>query len=215
MKKLVFVLFLVLFTNCVYSESITVNISGTIDSVNDPFGIIGAVGTTFTGSYIYESTKSPLTHIPDQSTYVYDAPPNGMVIHIGDLVFGTDSSATDFLIQIADNRLSKDIYIALTYNNFFSDNAGIYVESISMQLSDPSMTALDSHTLTAEAPDLPRWPNRKIYIAGSNDQFHPTAHFGISGTVEYAETNSNIPEPMSVVLFFISGVFLWIKKIMK
>ena len=213
MKKLIIVFMLGIFVNCAYSESITVDISGTIYDVNDPFGVLGIVEGTFTGSYTYESAQAPLTHIPDQSTYVYNTPPNGMVIQIGDLVFSTDSSGTDFLIQIADNRLSRDIYIALSYNNTFSDNDGIYVESISMQLNDIGMAALDDHTLTTEAPDLAQWPTRQLYIMGSDDKFHPTLHFSISGTVEYAEASGNIPEPLSLVLLCLSGLILWIKKI--
>ena len=215
MRQFIVVLSIIFVANCACGESVTVNIGGTIDRVDDPYGVLGTVGTSFTGSYTYESTQSPLGSDPDIATYDYNTLPNGMVVYIDDLVFTTDSSDPSLRIQISNDRVLSDTYLVSSNNNIFSADSGIYIEGISMQLTDYGMTALDGINLTAQAPDLSRWPSRKLYIIGSNDKYHPTAYFGIEGTIEFAEKSEVIPEPLSLVLVGLSFISAILKKFVK
>ncbi|MEW6535059.1 MAG: hypothetical protein AB1454_05505 [Candidatus Auribacterota bacterium] len=203
MKRLLITLFVLILSETAHAEFITVNISGVIDNVNDPFNVLeGAVqvGDAFNGSYTYDTDQIPLTHIPNQSSYVYSTPPNGIIVNINGLVFKTKTTNVDLLIQIGNDRFSQDYYIVQSVDcEPLSDDIQL-IDSIRWQLSDTSMAALSSQYLTDEAPDLSVWPFSQLDISGWPNA-NSTENFGLFGTVNSAEVSMPmIPEPLSLVL---------------
>ena len=217
MKKLCILLCLIFATISANAEQITVQIEGIFDDVSDVFGILPVtinLNDPFVGTYTYDTDQTPLTHIPDQSSYLYSTLPYGMRIEINGMIMETDPTDPDLLIQIADDKGSQDFYIVAT-RSVAPLSSGTEVEDIKWQLDDPTMNALSSHDISSIPPILADWPNINLTVFGSkyNADTSITEYFDLHGIVTSATVvQTTVPEPLSIILLLLTCLVGWIRK---
>lgn len=203
MKRVLFLIIMLMVSAAAQAELITVEFSGSVTDVNDGYNLLAgldvSLGDTFTGRYTYDTSQPPLTHIPDQSSYVYTTHPNGIVVYINDLIIQTDPANVDFLIQIANDKDGKDFYIVNSSNNLPLNT--LEITDINWQLQDTTMAALTDHYITSDAPEVSLWPYNSLTVMGGSDPMHSGMYFWISGMFSQAQVVSTaIPEPGSFIL---------------
>lgn len=207
-----YVIALIMFFAASTGYSLTVTISGTITNVNDPFNIFGgtiAAGDSFSGSYTYDDTPDTVYTGTDLKQYLFTTGMNGVSIEINGLIFATNFSNTNFLVEIHNDRAStNDVFLWHSYANTALSSTDIGV--ISWYLHDNSRTALSSTDLPNTAMDLSDWPDFN-FLQIENSAGISTYY--IDGEVTVTEAVPAIPEPLSLVLCTISIVFLSMRKI--
>ena len=149
------------------------------------------VGDVITGFYTYDSS---VTRLPGER-YKFDSPPCGVFLTVGGFDFQTDQSSVDFEMGIGNDLSWGDTYFFISFNNLPLSN-GVAVDSIRWQLDDPSGTALDSTALPEGPPILDDWQENIL-------TFGADRLYGISAHITYA-----IPEPASIILLSVGGLFL-------
>jgi len=184
---------------------ITIEIEAVVDAVGDDGNYLeGKInpGDLITGFYIYETTtpdSSP--DDPVQGNYWHYASPAGIALTVGGVNFMTDPFNIEFRVVIRNNTPSgNDIYGVESSNNLPLPN-GTSVNEISWVLNDSTGSALSSDALPTTAPVLDNWQTNILNIGGG-----PGGHgqsFGILGHV-----TSAIPEPATVLIFGLGGLFL-------
>ena len=210
-RGIIWISFMVVLGAAVFSAPaeatlVTIGIEGVVDLVGDPYGYLGGairVGDTISGWYRYDSDT------PDQDwlwgsasemvgRYHHFAPPYGISLTVGDFVFQTDPSNTDFLLSIVNNNQSgEDIYSLNSYNSVpLAD--GTFVGGICWELRDYTGTLFSSDTLPASAPLVDDWAfNRLDFGGGTFGQ----AFAGIG----HVTSAVSVPEPASVILLAMAG----------
>jgi hypothetical protein len=78
----------------------------------------------------------------------------GISVNLGQFTAQTDPNNPNFLVEIIDNYQDLDNYLLRSYNN---TSTGPTVEHISLQLDDPTQTALTSPALPTKPPVLSAW----------------------------------------------------------
>jgi hypothetical protein len=81
---------------------VPIAITAQVRLVDDPGGFLGGainVGDTVKGRYIYESTTPDTNPAPTVGDYQHTIPPFGIRLRVGGLVFRTDPSNVDFLVE--------------------------------------------------------------------------------------------------------------------
>jgi hypothetical protein len=192
---------LVLCPSLAEATLITIEIEGVVDYVGDPDGYLEGkikVGDTFTGSYTYDSDtpdSSPLDLV--QGNYWHYAPPAGISLTVGGFDFKTDPANVEFRVALRNDIPpgGSDVYSIGSSNNLPLSN-GTLVESVWWQLNDNTGSALSSDALPTIPPTLDRWQANVFDISGYRT-------FGIRGHVTTA-----IPEPATIFLFSLGGLFL-------
>lgn len=194
-----FCIFIILITipTLLFAESITINITAQVASVDDMGNILdGAieVGDIMTGQYTYESTTPDTNPLPTVGDYQHDTSPYGISLKVkgkvNGLVFKTDPDDVDFLVEICNNHglpTPTDNYLLRSYNNLPLPG-GIIVEHISWQLDDPTAEALSSESLPTDPPVLEDWQSiGGISINGyiPDPSFPDTPFFPSSFEVSY------------------------------
>jgi hypothetical protein len=192
---------LVLCPSLAEATLITIEIEGVVDYVGDPDGYLeGKIkpGDTITGFYTYEST------IPDSNPsviggrYEHHTPPHGIFLRVGGFDFQTDLTSVDFLVEIVNGYPPDDDYFVLSRYNIPLSN-GTLVDSISWWLYDLTGSALSSDALPTTTPVLSDWQTNVLIISGE-----PRGKaFGIN-----AHVTSAVPEPTTILLFVLGGLFL-------
>lgn len=187
----------------VKAQLITIKIEGVVDYVGDPYDYLeGKVspGDAFTGTYTYDLLTVDSEPLAYAGVYEHDNPPSGISLNVGGFNFRTDPDNVDFVVAILNDYppLGKDQVWMTSYNNLPLGN-GVTVESISWELDDPTGNALSSHELPAGPPVLDDWLLAPLLIHGPSRG----ASFGIS-----AHVISAIPEPATIVLLSMGGLFL-------
>jgi len=173
---------------------ITIGIEAVVDSVLDEGNYLEGkikVGDVITGFYTYDSS---VTRLPGER-YKFDSPPCGVFLTVGGFDFQTDQSSVDFEMGIGNDLSWGDTYFFISFNNLPLSN-GVAVDSIRWQLDDPSGTALDSTALPEGPPILDDWQENIL-------TFGADRLYGISAHITYA-----IPEPASIILLSVGGLFL-------
>ncbi|MGA1840274.1 MAG: hypothetical protein ACMUIU_06570 [bacterium] len=166
MKKKVIIylaVFIILLTAPIFlfAESITINITAEVAYVDDWGNTLGGVvevGDIITGEYTYESTTPDTNPLPTVGDYWHTTSPYGISLEVNGLVFETDHSDVEFIVEICNNHgtLQDDNYLLRSYNNLQLPG-GIIVEHIAWQLDDPTGTALSSEALPIDPPILEDW----------------------------------------------------------
>jgi len=182
---------------------VTIEIEAVVDSVSDEGNYLEGnieVGDIITGWYSYDSStpdSNPSVYI---GMYEHYSSPYGISMSTGGFVFQTDSANVDFLVSVgnAGGPYSMDNYLITSRNNLCLSN-GAPVDRISWQLDDPTGNALSSDELPAGPPVLDDWLLAPLLIHGPSRG----ASFGIS-----AHVISAIPEPATIVLLCMGGLFL-------
>jgi hypothetical protein len=140
-------------------SSVTIALTATVETVDDTGNLLGGAiqpGDTITGRYIYNAATSDTNSSPNVGDYWHTAPPYGISVQAGGLIFETNPQNVSFLVEIVNNLYGQDNYLFRSYNNRPLSN-GARVTHIAWQLDDPSQTALKSATLPRTAPRLSSW----------------------------------------------------------
>ncbi|MFZ0034907.1 MAG: PEP-CTERM sorting domain-containing protein [Sedimentisphaerales bacterium] len=180
---------------------VTIYIEAVVDTVEDSGNYLEGqinAGDIITGYYTYESTtpdSSPLD--PVVGHYYHYSPPSGTSLTVSNFEFKTDPANVDFLVGIVNNNTSgQDIYWIDSYNNLDLSN-GTSVDSITWQLNDPTGTVFSSDALPTTAPVLEDWQSNHLRVHGERGGYFINAH-----------VTSAIPEPATILLFSLGGLFL-------
>jgi len=182
---------------------VTIQIEAVVDSVQDEGNYLEGkieVGDTITGTYTYDLSTPDSEPLGYAGLYEHHSAPAGISLSVGGFDFKTDPDNVDFVVAILNDipPSGKDQIWMRSYNNL-PLSSGVAVESISWQLDDPTGTALSSHELPAGAPVLDDWLLAPLLIHGPSRG----ASFGIS-----AHVLSAIPEPITIVLITMGGLFM-------
>lgn len=173
---------------------ITIEIEGVVDSVDDSLGYLEGnvnIGDTITGSYTYDSS---VTRLPGER-YQFDSPPCGVFLSAGEFDFQTDPSNVYFEMGIGNDLSWGDTYFFISFNNLPLSN-GTEVGYISWQLDDPTGNALSSDALPITTPVLEDWQGNRLRLEADRTYFID------------AHVTSAIPEPATIILLSMGGLFL-------
>jgi hypothetical protein len=211
MKKITGILVLAVFLffgKQLQAAPITIQISGTITSASGaslPSSI--HQGTTFMGTYTYESSAFDSDTNPNQGMYQYDSP-YGISIILGGYEFKTSSNHVGEFDIIIKNDVTMDGVV--DYYTVFSTSQSIpsidfTPGSIIWNLRDSDHTALYSDILPIAAPTLNDWNYNNLSIRAFD-----SLGYGISiyGTVTQVEL---VPEPLTGFLL-VTGIFFLQRK---
>jgi hypothetical protein len=185
---------------------ITIALTAEVELVDDPGGFLGGaigVGDTIQGVYRYESTTPDTNPLPTVGDYRHTTPPFGITLQVGGLVFRTDPSNIDFLVEIANDHLGdpRDNYLLRSYNNLFDVSVPTpspelpVTNHISWQLDDPTATAISSTELPTTPPVLADW--QSIFGLDILSENSLGEYFLIRGRVTSAAL---VPEPSTWLL---------------
>ena len=139
----------------VRAQDVTVSFRGTVTYTQDsPFPDI-TIGTPFTGSYTFSLSRPDENPLVEVGDYWHNTSPYGLSVSIGSRTFTSDPSNVQFLLELINNYLGLDNYVFHSYSNLATNGHSIHI--MSLQLDDPTQSALTDTTPTAAAPDLARW----------------------------------------------------------
>lgn len=137
------------------SSDVTIQISGTMTYVDAPFADI-AVGTPFTGRFTINTSAPNEGGIPVVGDYWHRSAPYGVAVRIGSHEFKTDPAAVEFLVELVNDYYNLDNFVFHSYRNLPVN--GNSVEFISLQLDDPTQSALSAVSpLWGEPIVLSQW----------------------------------------------------------
>ena len=184
------------------AELITIAITATVDAMHDDGNYLEGkvhVGDSITGTYTYESTTPDTNPATDVGDYWHYSSPAGISLAVGGFNFKTDPANVKFLVEIVNNNGGIDAFLVRSDNNLFLSN-GTYVDCISWDLQDRTLTALSSDSLPTTAPVLSQWQTNFLTFgggAGKSNSFAIAAH-----------VTSAIPEPATISLLLLGGFLL-------
>jgi len=132
-----------------------------VQNVYDPGEVLKdaiQVGDLLRGTVTYDPAARDVDPLPTVGRYEYHQAPFGMSIEGGPFIFQTDPTHVDFSIVISNDHgvPQRDSYLVTSRNNLPLAN-GAAVSSISWELVDDSLKALDSTALPLGPPDLAKW----------------------------------------------------------
>lgn len=192
-----------------HAELITIQITGQVDSIYDPYGYFKGkikVGDLVEGTYVYQSS-TPDSDLSDpiKGTYYHYIPPAGISLSAGSVQFASDPFNLAFEVFTRNNIDSgDDIYGFISHRNL-SLSGNVYVETISWQLNDSTGTAFSTDALPLTAPVLENWDWNSLHI-------DTLRAFGISGHVTAATV---IPEPGTFLIIGFGALILKHKTLIK
>jgi len=181
---------------------ITIEIEAVVDSVWDESNYLeGKIesGDVITGFYVYESTtpdSSPLD--PVQGNYWHYAAPAGIALTAGGFNFMTDPFSIAFHVAIRNDIPPEggDSYAIVSYSNLPLFN-GVRVDEILWSLKDPTGTAFSRDALPTTSPVLGQWGETLLRMHGERGGYIVDAH-----------VTSAVPEPVTIILLSMGGLFL-------
>jgi len=201
-KGAILILLIIAFGFCFAPKAdgavVTISIEAVVDTVEDEGNYLeGQIlpGNIITGYYTYESTTPDSNPLLNGGRYEYLTPPYGIFLSVGGFDFQTDPANVDFILEITNDYPPNDDYLVRSYSNIPLPN-GTLVERISWWLNDDSGAALVSTELPVTAPVLSNWPLNNLTIV-SDRTFNIDAH-----------VTSAIPEPGTILIFCLGGLFL-------
>lgn len=207
-KKLIMMSLVCLFlVSAVNAQIITIGFVGVVDNVNDQYGFLENkihAGDTMTGYYVYDS-ETPNTSPYSSAEYWHYSLPYGMVLTAGNITFQSDPQNVEFRVGIINGTQDDefDMYNVGSDQNISLNNGGI-INSIGWQLTDYLATAISSTDIPILPPDLSKWQSNGLNIRGC-DELDEKKMFGVSGHVTSIYL---IPEPLSIALLGLGGLFL-------
>ena len=183
-----------------HAELITIEISGNITSAGGS-GLPGTIhaGDIFTGIYTYDSLTLDSDAEPNRGYYQHSSP-YGFRIFLGGYEFKT-AADNGFAMRIWNNFTNP---LGRSYDWYRVESIGVVplpdIEyyQFHWDLENNTQNALSSEDLPITAPILNDWDRNSFQISSGNS-------FLIDGTVTQAEI---IPEPLSITLFGLGGLFL-------
>jgi hypothetical protein len=186
---------------------ITIKITGVVTEITgsepNPYNETIYTGSTFTGTYIYDSETIGQSILPGRGHYAHNSP------------YGFNLSLGGFEFKAAENHVGQ--FGIVLYNDFFSQYDGYTVVSrenmplssalehiITWELRDNTRTALSSIALPLDAPDLSAW-DFNLFSIGFSTLGRDNFLFTIRGTV--TET-MRIPEPATMLVLGLGGLLI-------
>jgi hypothetical protein len=180
------------------ADTITASFSGTVTSITNntgtaPSGI--GVGTTFTGSYSFDSLAVDANADPKYGAYLMGSPYTTQIT-IGPYSYSWTSNS----IFVLDNYEwplpgfpPTDQFVVVPSASAANQNW------VRISLIDSTQTALSSDALPITAPVLSDFDSRKVEIFGSKTGIAFTNDYSVTGSIA-SVTYSPIPEPASMLL---------------
>lgn len=205
--KIISLIFLVLCTLALCTQQaqaklVTIEIEAVVDYVEDDFSYLEGkinVGDTITGWYTYDTSTPDSNPLPQVADYQHNTPSCGIFLSVGGFQFETDPTNVDFLVEIINDYTSgglHDSYGLISYNNLPLSNSAL-VDGVSWWLRDSSANALSSIDLPTAPPVLGDWQLNRLRMHGERGRYIVDAH-----------VTAAIPEPATVLLIGLGGLFL-------
>jgi len=158
MKKNLFIVIgaLALWTSPLHAETITINISATVDWVDDTGNALDGqmnVGDVITGTYTYDNTTPDVEPLLMYGIYPHATGTGEMSIAANGLTLKTDPNPTEspFSMEIYDDF--TDIYRVVSHINL-PLSTGARLDFMAIDLYDPTGQTNSSDALPVTAPDL-------------------------------------------------------------
>jgi hypothetical protein len=146
---------------------VTFDFTGSVTSTAfdpaDPFGGAIAVGTTFSGSYTFDSTAANTNFFPNNGTYNSLGAPYGFNVTIGSFVFSTSAAVA---VNIADGA-SDQYGVAACAGPAFGPFC--FGTTAALLLNDADGTALTGVAQPEAAPMLSLFELAQFSLAGAFD----------------------------------------------
>ena len=179
---------------------VTIEIEAEIYSVSDPYNFFEGnikVGDIIKGTYSYDTSTPDSEPLGYAGLYEHHNPTAGISLNIGDFNFRTDPDNVDFVVAILNDYLpsKKDQFWMRSYNNLPLPS-GVAVDGISWQLDENFGNAISGTALPTDPLVLDDW-QENILSFGSDRRY------GI-----FAHVTSAVPEPSTILLFGLGGLFL-------
>lgn len=185
-------------------EPICIAITAEVTSVDDFGGILAGminVGDVITGTYVYESTTPDTNPAPTIGDYQHTTAPFGITLNAGGIVFRTDPTNVDFLVEIVNDHgiPPSDNYLLASFSNIFDISVPSAMENlIAWQLDDATLTALSSDALPTVPPALADWQSPFGLTIESRNPFEGE-EFLIRSHVTSANRCSDIPRKKAAI----------------
>jgi hypothetical protein len=126
--------------------------------VSDSEGLLGgtvSVGDALYLDYIYDSGVSGAIQA-GQGVYAFATRPYGATVTVGPWVMGSDPANVGLRLEYSDNFVQyQDTFVLHSFPNVATGPTALDVDTISLELSDPTMTALSGPSLVPI--DLAAW----------------------------------------------------------
>jgi len=201
-KGAILILLIIAFGFCFAPKAdgavVTISIEAVVDTVEDEGNYLeGQIlpGNIITGYYTYESTTPDTNPLTDYAVYYQNPPLACVSFTVNGLLFRSNPDALDYRIAISNGYELIDSYSLRSKNNFpLSD--GTLVQDIYWLLVDDTANAIETDALLTTAPVLSDWPSNNLRIEGDRT-FLIDAH-----------VTSAVPEPGTIVIFCLGGLFL-------
>ncbi|MCW8957194.1 MAG: hypothetical protein OQL09_09950, partial [Gammaproteobacteria bacterium] len=159
LKKYLLTVFtgLALLATSVQAELITINVSATVNHVDDMGNVLGGQltpGDIITGSYTYDTATIDRDTSPEFGNYPHASGVGNMSFTVNGINFSSDQSAPDDSYAIAiENYSNIDIYRVMSFMNQTLPS-GARIDFLGIDLADFTGTAINSDALPTTAPDL-------------------------------------------------------------
>lgn len=153
------------------ADLVTVEVTGTVEYVNDPNNALtGEIQTSqqVTGTYTYDTSVADIEPSPEYGRYPQDPAQLALRLDIGSLVFATNDtpSPTAFAAVDVMNSYGDGFHVGAA-SNFQPLANGASVEYVDFDFFDPSGVALDSDAMLTTAPELAKFSEPLVYVSGN------------------------------------------------
>jgi hypothetical protein len=188
---------------------ICIKIIAKVAYISDTYNLLGDViqiNDTISGKYTYDSGTPDSNPDPKIGDYRHISSSFGIEVKAGNLVFKTNPSNVDFLIELVNDygNPQRDFYLVQSYNNLQLSN-GMFVDRIYWQLEDNTSSALSNTALPTTAPVLPKWQSKLGLTLIGYDPDNPSKGFVIRAHVTKA-TKSKARD----VYFTTQPILIWL-----
>lgn len=155
------------------ADTITVEVSGTVDYVNDHNNILGGtfqVGQPVSGTYTYDTNVVDQDPSSEYGRYEQNPADLAIQLDVGGTSVGTNAqptSAAFAIVDVADSPWYDGLHIASLDNNKPLPS-GASVDHIGFDFYDPTGAALASDAIVTTAPSLEAFQDANIHIGGQD-----------------------------------------------
>lgn len=158
-----------------YANQVTVTVTAQVDYVYDYQGVVGSEvteGQLIQGTYTFDTAALDQDPSPETGFYSSNTTGSGFDLSTGRFRFVTDPSHPNIGISILDETNGIDSYHV--YSNQITTANGAIIYLISLDLFDPTETALSDALLHNVPPPLDAFADRTLTISGNYFQIGAT-----------------------------------------
>lgn len=155
------------------AETVTVEVSGTVDYVDDYNNTLGGAiwhGQSVSGTYTYDTSVPDQDGSPEYGHYLQDPAVLSIQVDVGGTTFESNVQPTSTAFATVDvaNTAWHDGFFVGSSGNHKSLSNGASVDHIDFHFSDPTATALTSDAIISTAPPLQNFEEASIHIGGQS-----------------------------------------------